>query len=241
MRSITLFKRAGFILAGLLATHSHISANLIVDDSSISKPIVIDFTQFSHPINVFTAGPVQLGNPLGLDIQWSANHELAIIGGGGSGTGLNGYWTADMLGYTDLNAETGFMTYIFNSAPVSAVGGFINYAPQCSSHPFISVLDKEGLVLEIYDLALTAPIDTPWGINEGAFRGIQRDDHDIHAFRLYNCSIMLDNLTFDSQTAPNPSIPEPSSYGLLATVCLLFSILCRKCEQLGKRESKTIL
>jgi len=179
---------------------------------------VIDFEQFAGTGYNFTFGPVQLGGLVGMDVVFTANPigrgisgSGSVLGSGTYGLGPNGEWGGNQT-YSGLDSNAGWMTYTFNSDPVARVGGFLNYAPGAGTDVTIEALDAAGNTLESYRLAEVAPIDTPGGLNAGAFRGISRASADIAAFRVSNQFVVLDNLTFS--TAP---VPEPTSILLVGT------------------------
>ena len=63
----------------------------------------------------------------------------------------NGFWGSPAT-YISLNGSSDTITFAFNDAPVSGVGGFINYARFSSaSDLLISVLDNGMNVLESYN------------------------------------------------------------------------------------------
>ena len=105
------------------------------------------------------------------------------------------------------------MTFTFNDGPVEAVGGFMNYCPNCGSMSrppfpddvFIEALGATGEVLEVYNLADLAPISTPGAVDDGAFRGISRDTNDIFAFRISGLLSVIDDLAF-SRVDPFPDV-----------------------------------
>jgi len=91
-----------------------------------------------------------------------------------------------------------------------AAGGFMNYAPG-TGDPVIEAIAADGVtVLESYDLAIAAPISTPGGFNDGAFRGIARGTADIAYFRVSGAYLIMHDLTVGEQ-----AIPEPASLALL--------------------------
>jgi hypothetical protein len=206
-------------LALLLGGVGQARATFVTDSSGFSSPQVIDFSQSGS--FTFTPGPVLIGSPVGQNITWSSTDGYAVIGNGGYGLGSNGIWDSGRNGYTGLNASVGDMTFSFNSGPVSAVGGFINYAPGVGPDLIITALAADGSVLESYDINQLAPISTPGQYDAGAFRGIIRPTADIAAFRVSNEVAVLDNLTF-SQPAPN-AVPAPSTLAMLGTA--LFTCL----------------
>jgi hypothetical protein len=203
-------------LAVLGAAPSH--AALVTDTSGFGAPLVIDFSQFVGMGYNFTFGPEAIGGLVGFDVTFTAtptgggnSGNGSVLGSGGYGLGSNGQWTTGPGGnaFSGLDADTGYMQYTFVDGPVSAVGGFVNYVPgENSTSPVIEVLALDLVtVLESYDIGLLAPISTPGGLNDGAFRGILRPSADIGAFRVSNGYIVLDDLTF--------SVPEPATLLLL--------------------------
>ena len=205
------------MLTILLSMPAIARADLISSVSGISST-VIDFEQFAGTGYNFTFGPVQIGGVVGMDVVFTANPAGRGISGSGSvlgsgtyGLGANGEWGGNQT-YSGLDSSAGWMTYTFVSDPVARVGGFLNYAPGAGPDVTIEALDAAGNTLESYRLPQVAPIDTPGGLNAGAFRGISRASADIAAFRVSNQFVVLDNLTFSA--AP---VPEPSTLVLLAS------------------------
>ena len=99
------------------------------------------------------------------------------------------------------------------STPVSAIGAFMNYAPGFGPDVIISAYDG-AVLLASYDINLLAPISTPGGFNEGAFRGISQPTADITSFTVSNSFVLLTDLTFGGNSN---AIPEPSTLLLLGT------------------------
>jgi hypothetical protein len=203
-----------FLLAAMLVTSGTARADLITTRSA--GWTVIDFNQFDKVM--FTFGPEQVG-PTGLDVMFRATPQGggitgqgSVLGAVGYGLGGNGEWTS-AKSYTGLDAPRGSMTYTFNFGLVSAVGGFVNYAP-VDVDLTMEALDSLGNILESHSLTRESPISTPNGVDQGAFRGIRRSTAEIAAFRLSNSWVVLDDLAF-TQAAP---VPEPSSAILVATM-----------------------
>ena len=188
--------------------------------TSPSKPsTVIDFGQFANSGYNFTFGPQQIGEPVGLDVVFTAtplgggiSGNGSVLGSGSYGLSSNGEWGGDKT-YSGLDSALGTMTYKFNFGTVSEVGGFMNYAPLDPQllDVTIAAIDTNGNVLESYILPLVAPIATPGGFNSGAFRGIRRRSADIAGFQVSNGYVVLDDLTFGSSSP----VPEPSTLVLL--------------------------
>ena len=210
--------RAAVLLmtSGGLAT-----AALVTAPSGIPAPTaVINFSQFSGSNSMTTKGPVDVGAPAGRSVIFtSTNPDGSQLGSNFYTLGDNGTWGGAIAFAgldVDLFGNDRFtMTFRFNSGPVSAVGGLVNYSVFPNSgfgDATIAALSSTGTVLESFDLNTMAPISTPGGTNAGAFRGIARSSADISAFTLSNSAIAITNLTFTAA-----AIPEPASVLLLGT------------------------
>jgi len=193
-------------------------AALVTSADQVPNAAVIDFSEFTGGWQ-YTAGPVQIGNPLGRNIEWSSTYSSSVIGDGGYGLDGNGNWTSARVGYTGVNTNQGSMTFRFNDAPVSAVGGFVNYAVPAYAAALIEALDQNGVVLESYDLNALAPISTPNATDAGAFRGIARASADIYALRVSNGYVVLDDLAFSS--VPPVPVPTLSAWAMVLLAGLL--------------------
>ena len=190
-----------FALALAMLAVSTLQAGLVTSVSEFPEgagTTVIDFSEFSGPF-LFTAGPVQIGDPAARDIEWFSTASNSVIGNGSYGLSTNGSWTSGRNGYTGLNTSSGSMTFRFNDSPVAGVGGFMNYAPGTAATAIIEALDQAGEILESYDLIALAPISTPGGVDAGAFRGIVRAQADIYALRVSNAFDVLDDFTFTEE------------------------------------------
>jgi len=170
----------------------------VIDANDIAEPSkTVDFSQFGPFVD--TQGPVQVGDLVGEDIEWSSTTPFSVIGNGFYGLGTNGNWDAGRNGYVGLNdADQGnSMRFDFNDDSVCGVGGFVNYAPDFFQNPFtITALDSNNDVLETFDVSNNAPISTPNAINDGEFRGIVRATNDIAALELSGEFDVLDDLKF---------------------------------------------
>jgi hypothetical protein len=209
---------ASVALMFALGCGSTAQADLMTSDVNITDATVIDFSDQGPFIS--SGGPVAIGSSVSRDIDWFSTHSNSSIGNGTYGVTPNGQWEPTRNGYTGVNISSGAMTYQFNDSPVAVAGGFINYAPGTGT-PYIEVLDQNGDVLESYNLDADAPISTPDAIDDGAFRGIIRDQADIYALRVANAYIVLDDLTFSDTGGASVSVPSLSSWGLILLAALL--------------------
>lgn len=212
---LSLFLAAGACLA---VTAIRARADLITDAGSLPTPRkVVDFSQFSGPF-VFTSGPVPIGGNVQENIVFTSTSPFSLLGDGSQFVRYdldpNGSWGPGRRGFAGLDAQQGTMTFTFNSGPVSAVGGFLNYSPDPQTDVIISALDSSGNVLASYDLSQLAPISTPGALDAGAFRGISLPTTSITAFQISNAFAVLDDLTFSRTPTP---VPEPSAFVLFAS------------------------
>lgn len=194
----------GFVAFSGAISCDRAQAVLITSPASITAPTVLNFTSFPN-VDTFGAGPTQVGTPVGKDIVFTSTNPTAAIGNGnGSSYGFadNGFWTT--LSYVSTNGASDSFTLTFNSAPVSAVGGLLNYAPGFGPNVLIEALGSGGTILESYDLNVVAPINTGGANNTGGFRGIQRPSADIQALRLSNSYVALNDLTFSPSAVAVP-------------------------------------
>lgn len=200
--------------AVLLAMSASSHAALI---TSSFTGTVVNFSQFNSNFNLFGSSTVEVGTLVGESISLRSTAPSSVVGSGGYSLLSNGRWDSGRSGYVGLNGTSVAGQYIgftFNNGPVSSIGGFVNYAtcPRSSCAPFIiEALDAANVVLESYNVTALAPINTLSLLNAGAFRGITRSSNDIASFRLYNASIVIDDLTFSRSNA----VPEPMSLALV--------------------------
>jgi hypothetical protein len=208
--------KAMFVLGLMLLVPLTLNASIITVDS-IADSAIIDFSQFgSYGSNPFGA-PVQVGSVVGSDVTLSGSPY-----GGGNGAWLynspwglasNGSWNSARNGYAGYAYGPGYMEFAFNDGPVAAVGAFMNDAPGFGTDLIISAYGTSGL-LESYNITVLYPIVTPSGINDGAFRGIERSSADITSFRVFGYVPVVDNLTFGGAGS---QVPEPTSLLLLSS------------------------
>ncbi len=86
-------------------------------------------------------------------------------------------------------------------------------------YPFIAALDASRNVLESYPLFADAPINTPGGSNQGAFRGIARGTADIAYFEIGYDGIVMHDVTI-------AATPEAPTFALLGSVVVFVMAAC---------------
>jgi len=182
---------------------------LLTSSASITSPTVIDFSAFG-PGYAFGAGPVGLGS----GVTWSSTSSSSVIGNGVYNLQSNGIWDSNIHD-VGLDTFTGTMTFGL-STPVSAIGGFMNYNSSSGSGPDVVIEAFAGsLSLGSFDINISAPISTPGGFDQGAFRGISVGSPQITSFTVSNEFVILSDLTFGGATTA--VVPEPSGLLLLGT------------------------
>ena len=195
------------------------NAALVTNATGFGPSTVIDFQQFTS-VNYANAVPLQVGSAVGMDVDlFGFGTYNTHVGPKSHSLGPNGQWnsTFDTNFYSvglPVSSALAF-EFVLNDGPVSGIGGFMNYAAGYGPVT-IAAYDSGGGLLETHTIDVVAPINTPAGLNEGAFRGILRGTADISAFRVSGGYAVLDDLTFNA-------IPEPASAALigLGSVMLL--------------------
>jgi hypothetical protein len=202
----------GVGLASMLMFAASAHASFLTSDS-LSSPTVIDFSTQATVVSI--PGPIQIGTPVGLDIQATGNPNTGLYTNyNGWGLINNGNWGSPKTYISANDARDGALIFQFVSGPVSGVGGFMNYATGGQGDVFIRAYDSSHILLEEYNVSFLAPISTPGGFNDGAFRGIQRASADISYFEIFGYVPVLDDLTFTGTGQP-PAVPEPATMLLL--------------------------
>lgn len=149
----------------------------------------------------FTAAPGGGGN----------SGKGSVVGQGGYGLGSNGSFGGDAV-YIGVDSRTGYDNLMLNSGPVSQLGFYMNYCPNCGGDdPTISALDSSGNPFESFDLATLAPISTPGGMNVFAFRGIADASADIYGLRFGGNYILVTG-TANGETG---AVPEPATWAMM--------------------------
>lgn len=199
--------RLAAISAAIAASASPGRAILVNNTSGFVNPIVT--TNFNPiPINTFSPGPLLFTASNGETIRFASTNST-VQGGSvinysnGYGFNSNGFWSIPMAG---LNSSSGHMDFTFLDGPVSAAGGFLNWAT--NSHipdeMYIAALDAVGNVLESYILNF----NTGGGTNTGSDYFIQRSTADIATLRLGDSYVGIANFTFDD-ASPMAAVPGP--------------------------------
>ena len=205
---VTTIWRLAAITAAIAASACPGRAILVNNTSGFVNPVVT--TNFNPiPINTLSPGPLFFtasnGDSIRFDSTNSSNQGGTPINyAGGYGFGVNGRW--NNLPMAGLNDDGGYMDFTFINGPVSAAGGFLNWAPNTHipNEMYIAALDGAGNVLETYGLNFS----TGGGTNTGSDYFIQRSTADIATLRLGDSYVGIANFTFDD--APGmTAVPGP--------------------------------
>ena len=196
---------AAMLCASLTAGVRVAHADLITQSSEISS---VDGTiTFNYlPKDYLGGGPIQVGSEIGEDIVWSSSNPRAVANYTDYyGLGDNGYWQRDdNNGFIGVNREDVAMLLTFNSGPVSEVGGFLNYGPEIGWDAFFEVYDKNGRLLESYNLPYDAPISTP-ATRTAARSGESNAALTIFAMSCFSADIWSPMMSFSIAAASPPS------------------------------------
>ena len=166
------------------------------------------------PINVdgftFTAAPGGSGGypPGGNSGQGS------VVGQGSYGLGANGSFGGDAV-YIGVDSGTGY-AQLLGTTGYDQMGFFVNYGPGFGTNATFWTLDVDGNVIDEFDIVSLAPISTPGGFNQFAFRGVAYDDGTkIYGMRFGGNYILL---TGTDDGVPDPGgggVPEPATWAML--------------------------
>ncbi len=152
-------------------------------------------------LNYQGAGPQTLAP----GVTWSSTRNSVFGYTNGYALDVNGDWNT--LPHIGLNGTAGTMTIAFDT-PVSAVGGFINYATPIYGVATIAAYDASDMLIESHTLS----ISTPGGVNDGAFYAITQGTASIAYFRLSDAAVVMRDVTVLTATTETP---EPASLALL--------------------------
>lgn len=208
-------------------------------------------TGFTCPAGSCITLPQQVGIN-GYDVTLASTGMWSRIGDASLvplGFTANGYWSTGTYAKSGGGAVTQGLRFTF-AQPVYAVGAWMNYATanaQGTSYGpvMIRAYGQNETLLDEFDLSLVAPINTPNGVNEAAFRGIQ-NLLGIYAFEIGGSYVATQDLYASStrlgagmdspgNTAillmddpPVTATPEPSTYALMACGLTVITAVARR-------------
>ena len=199
-------------LFAMVAASGATASTLITTPGAYSGP-TLDLSPFSNGSYNFTFGPVTVGPGLTFTAAPGGggnSGQGSVVGQGSYGLNSNGSF-GNPATYIGVDSGTGYAQIMFSSAQTQFYG-FWNYAPGIGSNATLSTLDIGGNVLQSFDLTVLAPISTPNGFNQFAFRGIDGNDQ-FHGVR-FGGNYMLLAATADGG-AVGGAVPEPASWAML--------------------------
>ncbi len=208
-----MLRLATVLALATLSTPALAAASLLTDDTGYTGR-GLDLSAHANgqynftfgPINVdgftFTAAPGGGGN----------SGQGSVVGQGGYGLAGNGSFGGDAV-YIGVDSGTGYAQLLGNTG-YDQLGFFINYAPGIGSDATFWTLDAGGNVIDEFNIVQLAPVSTPGGFNQFAFRGVAYDDGTkIYGMRFGGNYILLTG-TADG-VPPTGGVPEPATWGLM--------------------------
>jgi hypothetical protein len=216
-----------------LTTISARAAETLIDNPALYTGPALDLSAYQTGSYNFTFGPVPVGPGISFTASPGGSCGYApggnsgmgsVVGQGGYGLGANGSFGGSAV-YIGVDSGGGFDTLTFSN-PVSAFGGFWNYAPGYGCDATITTFNGTT-ELGSFDLTTLDPISTPGGFDQFEFRAVEDTSSDITSVE-FGGNYLLLAATINGAPAPTPtSVPEPGSLMLLlAGIAELY--LCRR-------------
>ena len=205
--SLTIAMALSVVVAAPAAADS-----LITTDAGYTGP-GLDLTGYDNGSYNFTFGPITVDGFTFTSAAGGGGNsgQGSVVGQGSYGLGANGSFGGDAV-YIGVDSGTGY-AQLLGTVGYSQIGFFMNYAPGVGNPPVIESLDAAGNVISSFDLSVLAPISTPGGFNEFAFRGIMADTpNSIYGLR-FGGSYLLVTGTADGTVLPG--VPEPATWALM--------------------------
>ena len=200
-----------------LAQTANASLVLITDGTGYTGP-VIDLSGYTGSYT-FTQGLLSLPGGVTYQAVGTDTQGGSVLGTGGYGLLSNGISvTTPIIG---TNSGIGYVELAFDQV-ITSFGGLFNYAPGSGGdNPFIAAYDAIGNLLGSFDLSALAPISTPGGVDEFAFRGFESDSADIASIRFGGNFIIF--------AAPSVApVPVPAGLPLLLAALGGLGVVARR-------------
>ncbi len=201
---------AALFLAVALPTVT--SAGMILTDDTGYTGRGLDLAAFANGNYNFTFGPIAVDGFTFTAAPGGGGNsgQGSVVGQGGYGLNANGSFGGDAV-YIGVDSATGY-AQLLGTVGYSQMGFYFNYAPRIGNNATISSLDAIGNVIESFDLTAVAPISTPGGFNEFAFRGVAYDDGtEVYGLRFGGNYILA---TGTSDGSLGGTVPEPASMAM---------------------------
>lgn len=190
------------------------SGTLLTSDAGYSGR-GINLSAFANGMYNFTYGPLAIDGFTFTAAPINPNNSGgSVVGQGSYGLLSNGSFGGNAA-YIGVDAPGGY-AQLLGAVGYSQLGFYFNYAPSSGDAPTIWTLDATGNVIDGFDLAALAPISTPGGFNQFAFRGVAYNDGtEIFGLRFGGSYILLTGTSDGSVPPPVGGVPEPATWALL--------------------------
>jgi hypothetical protein len=197
----------------IYATPASAAPSLLTSDAGYTGR-GLDLSAAANGSYNFTFGPVAIDGLVFTVVSDSTNSgEGGVLGQGGYGLGANGSFGGDAV-YAAVDGPTGYAQFLGDKG-FAQFGLYFNYAAGYGDPATIASLDAAGNVIDSFNIDELAPISTPGGSNEFAFRGIGYDDGtEIYGIR-FGGSYMLATGTADGLPSVSGGVPEPATWAML--------------------------
>jgi len=208
-----IFLPASIVFALLMTAAQAGAAGMLLTTSAGYTGPALTFLASQDTEYFYTSGPTALGGGITFT---STTPDGSSIGHGNVANDFY-YGLADngraqnviTIGTESTGAE--FITLTFNTA-VQSFGALMNYARfsdgTVHANPTISAYDSANNLIASYDLDALAPIITPGGVDQFAFRGILSTGALIKSFRLGGSDIIATGTV-------EGAVPEPATWALM--------------------------
>lgn len=191
---------------------------LLTTDAGYTGPS-LNLAGYDNGSYNFTFGPVPVGPFTFTSVNGGGNSgKGSVVGQGGYGLAANGSFGGSAV-YIGVDSATGYAQLLGTTA-YNELGFFWNYAPGIGNDATISTLDAGGNVIQSFDLVTLAPISTPGGFNQFAFRGVMDSSADIYGMRFGGNYILASGTA--SGGLVGGGVPEPATW--LMMVAGLFGL-----------------
>lgn len=192
------------LLTGAVAAKAGV-INSISGGTTYSMPTLNDFGPGPQTFSGITWSSTNATGQGGSVFGYTSTYNFAANGDWSNFTPMAGLNCATVnVPSSSLCSPGNSMTFALSS-PVTAVGGFINYAPGYGT-PVIAVYNSSDTLIE----QTTLSFSTGGATNSGMFFGFQESTANIAYFTLSGAYIGITDLTTSN------SVPEPATLALFA-------------------------
>lgn len=207
-------------LAIVVALPTISSASVLLTDATGYTGRGLNLAAYENGMYNFTFGPIPVDGFTFTAAPGGGGNSGrgSVVGQGSYGLGSNGRFGGDAV-YIGVDSGTGY-AQLLGTVGYDQMGFYFNYAPGIGSDATISTLDAGGSVIDSFNLVDLAPISTPNGFNQFAFRGVAYDDGTkIYGMRFGGNYILL---TGTEDGSVGGEIPEPATLAMWSILGLCF-------------------